>query len=63
MTSISKALVLLVMLLLVGFTIIHKELGDNKTGQSAGIKELSNNTQTQTAVKQESSFIQFLDKG
>ncbi|MGE5440569.1 MAG: septal ring lytic transglycosylase RlpA family protein, partial [Bacteroidota bacterium] len=40
-----------------------KELGDNKTGQSAGIKELSNNTQTQTAVKQESSFIQFLDKG
>ncbi|MCU7493202.1 MAG: septal ring lytic transglycosylase RlpA family protein [Ignavibacteria bacterium] len=51
------------MLLLVGFTIIHKELGDNKTGQSAGIKELSNNTQTQTAVKQESSFIQFLDKG
>lgn len=63
MTSISKALVLLVMLLLVGFTIMQKELGDNKTGQSAGIKELSNNTQTQTAVKQESSFIQFLDKG
>ncbi|MGE5351972.1 MAG: septal ring lytic transglycosylase RlpA family protein [Acidobacteriota bacterium] len=63
MTSITKALVLLVMLLLVGFTIIQKELGDNKTGQSAGIKELSNTTQNQTAVKQESSFIQFLDKG
>ncbi|MGE5431925.1 MAG: septal ring lytic transglycosylase RlpA family protein [Syntrophomonadaceae bacterium] len=63
MTSITKALVLLVMLLLVGFTIIKNELGDNKTGQSAGIKELSNNTQNENAVKQESSFIQFLDKG
>lgn len=63
MTSITKALVLLVMLLLVGFTIIQKELGDNRTGQSTGIKELSNNTQNETAVKQESSFIQFLDKG
>lgn len=52
------------MLLLVGFTILHKELGDNKTtGQSTGIKELSNNTQNENAVKQESSFIQFLDKG
>ncbi|HEX2867028.1 MAG TPA: septal ring lytic transglycosylase RlpA family protein [Ignavibacteriales bacterium] len=63
MTSITKALVLLVMLLLVGFTILQKELGDNKTGQSTGIKELSNNTQNENAVEQESSFIQFLDKG
>lgn len=51
------------MLLLVGFTILQKELGDNKTGQSTGIKELSNNTQNENAVEQESSFIQFLDKG
>ncbi|MGE5400143.1 MAG: septal ring lytic transglycosylase RlpA family protein [Ignavibacteriales bacterium] len=64
MNSITKALVLLVMLLLVGFTILDKELKDEEISKkSAEIKELNNETNSVKTVKEESSFIQFLDKG
>ncbi|MGE5680830.1 MAG: septal ring lytic transglycosylase RlpA family protein [Bacillota bacterium] len=68
MRSITKALVLVTMILLVGFTILREELRDEKnTEKKAEMKESEGGfvkaENSSPAPVEEKSFIKFLDKG
>lgn len=67
MKSITKAVVLATMLLLLGFTILHEELKDNqsteKNAQMKTSEEVGAGAKDEGSKAEETSFIKFLDKG
>lgn len=64
MTSILKASVILVMLLLVGFTILHEEMkAENENSKPLLGRMTENDTRDESSVIENRSVIQFIEKG